>query len=409
MPNRQNSWPTQVFTVRKRLAVRVARRHVQIGPDLRQVLLLDAEQVDPLAAGQLDHRHVVLLGHVGDPAQLLGGGDPAAHLRDDGEGAVLLDVGVHPVVDEPALAVVGCLAPPHHLQQRRQPHLGLRVLGAVGSQRGEHLGHRPQTAVADLGHQRRLVHAGCPARSSGPSGSSSTAPPAANSTSWATRPLQEPQPLPARVASITPVTVLQPALTVSTIVLLADTVAVADLGVVGHLGDADLLRGTAQVEQQLDPCLRQRQSAIEGLLQEGDLLAVAEQGRADHLAVPDHHRLVDPAAGLGEDDVLVGLPLGLGDAHRGDLDAGHLQLGGRPGAEVEGVRVGPGDQVGQHHGLLPQRRHQAVDLAAVLHALPHRVHLGSSTVRIWSSTTIARSTVKPEVVATSVFGRMPAA
>ena len=29
--------------------------------------------------------------------------------------------------------------------------------------------------------------------------------------------------------------------------------------------------------------------------------------------------------------------------------------------------------VGEHHGLLPQRRDQAVDLAAVLHALAHRV------------------------------------
>ena len=105
-PNRQNSCPTQVFTVRKDLPYAYPRGHAEVGPDPRQVLLPDAEQVDPLAAGQLDHRHVVLLGHVGDPAQLLGGGDPAAHLRHDREGAVLLDVGVHPVVDEPGVLLV---------------------------------------------------------------------------------------------------------------------------------------------------------------------------------------------------------------------------------------------------------------------------------------------------------------
>src|SRR6201998_3434639 len=49
-------------------------------------------------------------------------------------------------------------------------------------------------------------------------GSSSTAPPAAHSTIWATQPLQDPQPLPARGAAITPVTDFSPPRTVSTIV-----------------------------------------------------------------------------------------------------------------------------------------------------------------------------------------------
>src|SRR6266851_4355089 len=47
-------------------------------------------------------------------------------------------------------------------------------------------------------------------------GSSSAAPSAAHSTICATRDLQEPQPLPARVASITPVTVLMPSWTAET-------------------------------------------------------------------------------------------------------------------------------------------------------------------------------------------------
>ena len=40
----------------QRLCVRVARRHVEVGPHRRQVRLLHAEQVDALAAGDLDRR-----------------------------------------------------------------------------------------------------------------------------------------------------------------------------------------------------------------------------------------------------------------------------------------------------------------------------------------------------------------
>ena len=56
----------------QRLAVGVAGDEpggVEVGPDRRQVLLLDAEQVDALAAGDLDGRDVEFLGDVGDRAQ----------------------------------------------------------------------------------------------------------------------------------------------------------------------------------------------------------------------------------------------------------------------------------------------------------------------------------------------------
>ena len=118
----------------ERLAVGVARGHVEVRPHARQVLLAHAEQVDPLAAGDLDHRDLVLVGDVGDPAQLAGGGDPALDLRHHRERAVALDVGVHAVVDEPRVVLVDELAVPDHPQQRRQRHLRARVL-AVGGQR----------------------------------------------------------------------------------------------------------------------------------------------------------------------------------------------------------------------------------------------------------------------------------
>ena len=115
---------------------------------------------------------------------------------------------------------------------------------------------------------------------------------------------------------------------------LADAVAVADLHVVGELGHRDFGGRAAEVEQQLHPLFRQRQAAIEGLLQEGQLLAVAEQRGADDLAVADHDRFEDPPLRLGEDDVLIGVALGFGQPHRCYLDAGDLELGGGTGTEV---------------------------------------------------------------------------
>jgi len=69
--------------------------------------------------------------------------------------------------------------------------------------------------------------------------------------------------------------------------------------------------------------------------------------------------------------VLIGIALRFGQPHRGHLDAGHLELGCRAGTEVRRLRVIAGDHVGQHDGLLPERSHQAVDLAAMLHTLPY--------------------------------------
>jgi hypothetical protein len=120
------------------LAVRIARRHVQIRPHGRQVFLAHTEQVDALPAGELDHRNGVLVGDLGDAAQLPRIGHAALHLRYHREGAVTLNVGVHPVVDESGVLFVDELVGPHHLQQRRQRHLGVGVLAAIRCERGEH-------------------------------------------------------------------------------------------------------------------------------------------------------------------------------------------------------------------------------------------------------------------------------
>src|SRR5215472_13492188 len=79
---------------------------VEVGPDRRKLLLLDPQQVDALTAGDLDGRDRVLLGGIGNRAQLARGRQTAPHPRYHGIGAVLLDVGVHPLVDKTRLRVV---------------------------------------------------------------------------------------------------------------------------------------------------------------------------------------------------------------------------------------------------------------------------------------------------------------
>src|SRR3546814_7724209 len=74
------------------------------------ILLLDPEDVESLAAGDLDHRRVIFFDDIGDRAQFGGIGEPAPHARDDRVSAVLLDVGVQALVDEAALLVIDIVA-----------------------------------------------------------------------------------------------------------------------------------------------------------------------------------------------------------------------------------------------------------------------------------------------------------
>jgi hypothetical protein len=67
---------------------------------------------------------------------------------------------------------------------------------------------------------------------------------------------------------------------------------------------------------------------------------------------------------------------GLGEAHRGELDPHHLELGRQLRAVIGGVRLRLRDVVGQHLGLLPQGRHEPVDAAAMLRALAHDIDIG---------------------------------
>ena len=97
------------------LAVGVAGDHaggVEIAPRPRAGPPSDAQQVDALAAGHLDGRDLEVVGDVGDGAQFVRRGQAAPHARHHRIGAVLLDVGVHALVDEARLVVVAVFARP---------------------------------------------------------------------------------------------------------------------------------------------------------------------------------------------------------------------------------------------------------------------------------------------------------
>ena len=100
----------------------LARRHSQVCPDLRQVCLLDAEQINALAAGNLHHRHLVFFGHVRDAPKFFRRSHASTDARHDRKRSVLLNIGVDAVVDEARRAIFIVVSAPqhvHHVTERR--------------------------------------------------------------------------------------------------------------------------------------------------------------------------------------------------------------------------------------------------------------------------------------------------
>src|SRR5690606_3704015 len=110
----------------------------------------DAQQVDALPARHLHQRDGVLVGHIGNAAQLGRVGDPAPHARHHRIGAVLLDVGVHAFVGQARLAVVARLAGPGRQQVvvQRRPAGGAAV-GRAPFHEMHGIGDRHQVVLAD--------------------------------------------------------------------------------------------------------------------------------------------------------------------------------------------------------------------------------------------------------------------
>ena len=100
------------FDCAQRLGIGVAGWHANVFPHVLQVFFLDAQEVDTLAARYLDGGYFVFVHHIGNATQFTGRGLAAPHARDHAVGAVFLDVGVAAFVDEAALRIVlGGLGP----------------------------------------------------------------------------------------------------------------------------------------------------------------------------------------------------------------------------------------------------------------------------------------------------------
>src|SRR5262249_53142365 len=134
----------------QRLRVRVAGGHAEVLPDIAQVLLLHAQQVDALAAGDLYGGDPVLVYHVGDAAQLGGRGLAAPHARDHRVGAVLLDVRVAALVDVARLRIVFRLLGPGRDQVVVQGRAaGGAAVGRAPLEEAHGVGDGDQAVVAD--------------------------------------------------------------------------------------------------------------------------------------------------------------------------------------------------------------------------------------------------------------------
>ena len=81
-------------------------RRIEISPDIGQVFLADTKQIDTLAASDLDGRHVVFFSRISNGAQLGRRCQTAPHTWHDRVGAIFLDIGVCPLVDEARLGIV---------------------------------------------------------------------------------------------------------------------------------------------------------------------------------------------------------------------------------------------------------------------------------------------------------------
>ena len=358
----------------------MAARHADVLPDVDQILLAHAQQVDALAAGHLDGGDLVLVDGIGDAAQLVGGGLPAPHARDHRIGPVLLDVGVAALVDEARLRIVhGLLRPGGDQVVVERRTAGRAAVGRLPVQAVVDLVQLDQVLledgvahllVAELGasahglllrrgrvvaargeHQQLLDQAGAGAAAR------------------------------AGLGVLAHLLQREQALLLDRLAdgALGHAVAAADLVAVGHRGGlvVALVADVADValaEHQLVPDVADLAALAQQLEVPAAIDGVAVQAGADQLVVLDHELLVDAGEGIAHHDLLGALA-----AHevagREQVDAGHLQLGAGLAAEVA-ADAELRQVVRADLALLEQRRHQAVGDAAVRGAFADGVDAG---------------------------------
>ena len=327
------------FDRAQRLGVGVAAGHADVAPHGLQVFLLHAQQVDALAARDLDGGNFVFVHHIGDAAQLIGRGLAAPHAGHHGIGAVLLDVGVAALVDGAALRVVLRLLGPgadavvvdgraaagaavgglpvHETEYRARGQQLVRADGvahglvAVVGAAAQGLGFGRGRVVAPGGeHQNLFDQAGARAAAG------------------------------AGLGVLAHLVQREQALVLDGLAdgALGDAIAAAHLVAVQHGGGlvVALVAGVAHVgfaKHQLVADVADGAGVAQQLEVPAAIHRVAIQASAYKLVVLEHQFLVHAAARVAHDDLL-GARAALEVPGREQVDARHLELGGRERALV---------------------------------------------------------------------------
>ena len=252
----------------------------------------------------------VLLGDVGDPAQLLGSGDAAPHLRDDRERAVLLDVGVHAVVDEPRPSRSSGASAPHIIfSSEARPILDFASSAPSGRERREDLRHRAKIARRGSRPSARACPSGCRARSSGRTG-----PPRRRRrrrTPRSARPVPCTSRSPCRPGSgsMTPVTVLQPPLTARTMVALQTPLQLQTWASSASSATPTSAGGPPRSNSSSTRSSGSGRPRSKACCRNATFLLSPSSVAPTILSSRMTTDLKTPRCRLGEDDVLVGVPL----------------------------------------------------------------------------------------------------
>ena len=348
-------------------------RIVQIGPDMWQVFLFHAQEVDTLPARDLDGRNGIFVRRIGNRAQFARVGHAAPHARDYGVSTVLLDIRVVALVHEPALRVVGVIQRPvgqeievqrrtaggaatkclpsqflhdrrHGFQRARldqAAHILMRQIRATAHRLHRGLFKRlAQGAGQHLFHQPRT----CSARGAGLG----------------------------RCANIgqtggTSVDRIQDR-------SLADAVAATDLRIkrqgcngCQRVRLATPLKGRAKYQRIAEG--RNIRAVLDQAKEPRSICRISIHDRADQPVLFDDQPFVDPACWVAENDILA--PWCICKIARAEqIDACDFQLGGGL-HRLERGRLS-GQRGGDNLGLIVKRGHQSEQLAVMFHTFADR-------------------------------------
>src|SRR5574337_96079 len=170
-----------------------------------------------------------------------------------------------------------------------------------------------------------------------------------------------------------------------------------DLGVIWQVKHREDRGAGGGAEEQIGPPLRQLCAKQEHLGEHPGGVRLSQEDGADEPILAYDHLLVDAPRRLDITDDLV---LGTGGARladRNELHAHDLQLADGLGALVLNIGGAAGQMLRRYPGLLIQRRHEAIELPAMLYALTDGVdvRIGGLHLVIHEDSSIHRKSGRP--------------